>query len=105
MFNTMNQYTVHIPTHDNDGNKISLRDIQGVLNFTLKAFGGYTYDATAVQGAWVDPKTDKQYVEGMTRLTVATQYSKLVQSLAEYIKRQFDQECVYVVKQGTVEFV
>lgn len=99
-----NQYTIHLPTHYNDGTSIDKQGIDMLLDYALTMFGGYTYDRLHVEGAWVSD-TGKTYKESMTRLYIATDNHDGVLSLCKQVCKALNQECVYMVQSGEVQFI
>ena len=48
----MNEYEIYLPTTLNDGTPIDGRQIQGIKDTLMKAFGGYTHLNHRSEGVW-----------------------------------------------------
>jgi hypothetical protein len=60
-----------IPTHRNDGSKVSRLELRRILNRVCDAFGGYSLEGP-FQGAWV-ADDGKRYEETSYRLEVVVE--------------------------------
>ena len=101
----MQAYKIHIPVKFNDGTDVPDVLITKMLDKALDTFGGYTYNPLFMQGAWKDDKTGKVYEERMRSLEIATDCAKDFKAFVKELCKAFDQECMYVVNLGAVEFV
>jgi len=93
-----------IPTHRNDGSKITQRERRALLNLVRDQFGGYSLEGP-FQGAWV--ADDGQcYEETSYRLEVIVPALRLSEARTLFIKigRQLGQRAIYfeVRDQGEV---
>jgi hypothetical protein len=84
-----------IPTHRNDGTKISQRERRATLNLVRDTFGGYTLEGP-FQGAWV-ADDGRVYEETSYRLEVLVppEHVSEVRELFTRIGRQFGQRAIY----------
>jgi hypothetical protein len=84
-----------IPTHRNDGSKISRRERRALLNLIRDTFGGYTLEGP-FQGAWV-ADDGQTYEEASYRLEVIVPADRLSEArkLFSRIGRQLGQRAIY----------
>lgn len=100
----MTRYTLHVPTHDNDG--YPLASVHAYVDDQLLAYyGGWT--RTTAVGAWrSDEGTD--YREGMFLYAVDTENTgsapRQLRQIAEHIKHEAEQDAVYLTAQDDEGF-
>jgi hypothetical protein len=84
-----------IPTHRNDGSKISKRERRGVLNLVRDAFGGYSLEGP-FEGAWT-ADDGRVYEETSYRLEVLVPSDRVreARELFSRIGRQLGQRAIY----------
>jgi hypothetical protein len=90
-----------IPTHRNDGSKISLRVRRAILTLVRDTFGGYTLEGP-FKGAWV-ADDGQVYEETSYRLEVLVPPERLneVRELFVRVGIQLDQRAIYLeVREG-----
>jgi hypothetical protein len=90
-----------IPTHRNDGSRISRRERRAILNLVRDTFGGYTLEGP-FQGAWV-ADDGRAYEETSYRLEVLVSPDRLneVRELFTRIGRCLGQRAMYLeVREG-----
>jgi hypothetical protein len=99
---TMREYSIVLPTHDNDG--ISLAELHNSLKRELiDQFDGYS--ATAQTGGWLNAEGEL-FEEPSIRYTVADDLDeKLVLDIAHKYGILGNQQAMYVVLDGTVEII
>ena len=93
--------TTRLPTHRNDGSKISQRERRAILNLVRDAFGGYTLEGP-FQGAWV-ADDGQTYEETSYRLEVLVPPKRLRAARELFIRigRQLGQRAIYFeVREG-----
>jgi len=96
-------YKIHIPQTFNDGRAVPTQTIEEFLDKTLELFGGYSFNPMPIVGAWRD--NDKDYVEKMFVLEVATDDLAGLTKHVEHMREVLKQECMYFVTLGKVAFV
>ena len=84
-----------IPTHRNDGAKISNRERRTILSMIRDTFGGYSLEGP-FQGVWVDDD-GRVYEETSYRLEVLVQPARLKEALQMLmsIGKQLGQRAIY----------
>lgn len=84
-----------LPTHRNDGSKVSRRELRAILTRVRDAFGGYTLEGP-FQGAWV-ADDGGVYEETSYRLEVVVRPKQLADARAMFadIGRQLGQRAIY----------
>jgi hypothetical protein len=84
-----------IPTHRNDGTKISQRERRSILSLVREKFGGYTLEGP-FQGAWV-ADDGAVYEETSYRLEVLVPPERVSEArdLFARIGRQLGQRAIY----------
>lgn len=84
-----------IPTHRNDGTKITNRERRKLLNLVRDQFGGYTLEGP-FQGAWV-ADDGRTYEETSYRLEVLVPAERVseVRELFMQMGRQLGQRAIY----------
>jgi len=90
-----------IPTHRNDGSKISQRERRALLNLVRDTFGGYSLEGP-FQGAWV-ADDGKVYEETSYRLEVLVSAERLneARELFTRIGKQLGQRAIYLeIREG-----
>jgi hypothetical protein len=90
-----------IPTHRNDGSKISLRERRAVLSLVRDTFGGYSLEGP-YRGAWIADHGEV-YEEESYRLeiVVATERLSEAREICMKIGRQLGQRAIYFeVREG-----
>ncbi len=90
-----------IPTHRNDGSKVSARERRTFLTQVRDTFGGYTLEGP-FQGAWV-ADDGQAYEETSYRLEVLVPPERLseVRELFTQIGKQLGQRAIYLeVREG-----
>lgn len=90
-----------IPTHRNDGSKISQRERRAVLSLVRDAFAGYSLEGP-FQGSWV-ADDGRVYEETSYRLEILVPVERLSEArdLLTSIGRQFGQRAIYFeVREG-----
>src|SRR5437660_12367231 len=95
---------VLIPLARNDGSPVKAKELRGILNRLLEAFGGYTV-AGSVEGGWRSP-SGKKYHERNTQVWVVVERHQLpaLRRLVVQVGRQLGQEAMYLeVSKGNVE--
>ncbi len=106
----MREYSIVLPTHDNDG--ISLAELHNSLKRDL-IHKFYGYSATAQTGGWVNDKGEL-FEEPSIRYTVAalsatSRSSAFSATTIKNIAKKYGilagQQAMYVVLDGTVEII
>jgi hypothetical protein len=90
-----------IPTHRNDGSKISRREQRAFLTLVRDTFGGYTLEGP-FQGAWV-ADDGRAYEEASYRLEVLVAPERLreARELFTRLGKQLGQRAIYFeVREG-----
>ena len=90
-----------LPTHRNDGSKISHHERRAILNLVRDAFGGYTLEGP-FQGAWV-ADDGQTYEETSYRLEVLVPPKRLSEARKLFIRigKQLGQRAIYFeVREG-----
>ena len=90
-----------IPTHRNDGSKISTRERRAILNLVRDTFGGYTLEGP-FEGAWV-ADDGRVYEETSYRLEVLVPPKRLSEAreLFKRIGKRLGQRAIYLeVREG-----
>jgi len=90
-----------VPTHRNDGSKISLRERRGILNLVRDTFGGYSLEGP-FQGAWV-ADDGRTYEETSYRLEVVVPPERLSEARELFVRigKQLGQRAIYFeVREG-----
>ena len=84
-----------LPTHRNDGSKISAKERREILRHVRDALGGYSLEGP-FQGAWV-ADDGKVYEETSYRLEILIEPGKLQEARAMvlWIGKQLDQRAMY----------
>jgi hypothetical protein len=84
-----------VPTHRNDGSKISRRELRGILTKVRKAFRGDSFEGP-FEGAWV-AKDGHVYEEMIYRLEVVVSCKRAKQAKALFmsIGAQLGQRAIY----------
>jgi hypothetical protein len=84
-----------IPTHRNDGSKISKRERRDILNVVRDTFGGYTLEGP-FEGAWI-ADDGRVYQETSYRLEVLVAPERVSDARALFtaMGRQLGQRAVY----------
>ena len=84
-----------IPTHRNDGSKISRRERRAILTTVRDAFGGYTLEGP-FEGAWV-ADDGRVYEESNYRLEVLVPSSRVQEARETFsrIGKQLGQRAIY----------
>src|SRR4051794_3076953 len=93
--------TTRIPTHRNDGSKISVRERRAVLNLVRDTFGGYTLEGP-YHGSWV-ADDGRAYEETSYRLEILATPERLDEARELFIQigKQFGQRAIYLeVREG-----
>ena len=101
----MREYSIVLPTHDNDG--ISLAELHNSLKRELiDQFDGYS--ATAQTGGWLNAEGEL-FEEPSIRYTVADDLCVLDETLVLDIAKKYgilgNQQAMYVVINGYVEII
>lgn len=100
----MEEFVMHIPKAYNDGRAY---ESSAVMRDILETFGGYT--CTSCTGGWIDPDTGAVYVEDMWRVVVGVDSSpdkvRAFRAIAHKVRVEAQQESVYVVMGGIVQFI
>jgi hypothetical protein len=90
-----------LPTHRNDGSKVSQRERRAILNLVRDTFGGYTLEGP-FHGAWV-ADDGQTYEETSYRLEVLVSPERLKEARKLFIRigRQLGQRAIYFeVREG-----
>ena len=90
-----------VPTHRNDGSKISQRERRAFLTLVRDTFGGYTLEGP-FQGAWV-ADDGRVYEETSYRLEVVVPPNRVSEAQALFIRigKQLGQRAIYFeVREG-----
>ncbi len=90
-----------IPTHRNDGSKVSARERRGLLNLVRDTFGGYSLEGPFA-GAWV-ADDGEVYEETSYRLEVLIPSRRLKAARALFMRigKQLGQRAIYFeVREG-----
>ena len=90
-----------IPTHRNDGTKVSNRELRAILRQVRDLFDGYTLEAPS-DGAWVAPNGEV-YEEKSHRLEVVVRREEIdeARELFVSIGKQLGQRAIYFeVREG-----
>jgi len=84
-----------IPTHRNDGSKISPRDRRAILTLVRDTFGGYTLEGP-FEGSWV-ADDGRVYEETSYRLEILVPPERVgdARELCTRMGRQFGQRAIY----------
>lgn len=86
-----------IPTHRNDGSKISLRERRAVLSLVRDTFGGYSLEGP-YRGAWIADHGEESY---RLEIVVATERLSEAREICMKIGRQLGQRAIYFeVREG-----
>lgn len=100
----MKQYTIHIPVADNNEVEFPLEVHIGVSVRACKLFSGYTFDNNKVIGEWVNEKGE-HFLENMFRLHIASDDIEEVKSFVRELKVIYNQQAMYMVESGDVNFI
>ena len=94
-----------IPTHRNDGSKISRRERRSILTLVRDTFGGYTLEGP-FEGAWV-ADDGRVYEETSFRLEVLVPPDRVreAQDLFVRIGKQLGQRAIYFEVRDAVEII
>ncbi len=94
-----------IPTHRNDGRKISRRELRAILSRICDAFGGYTLEGP-FQGAWI-ANDGERYEETSYRLEVMVGPEQVneVRELFIAFGAQLGQRAIYVEVRDSGEII
>lgn len=90
-----------IPTHRNDGTKVSRREMRGIINKVEDAFKGYSLEGP-FQGAWIADDGER-YEETSYRLEVAIAPERLDEARRLFIAigKQLGQRAIFFeVREG-----
>jgi hypothetical protein len=90
-----------IPTHRNDGSKVSQRERRALLTLVRDTFGGYSLEGP-FQGAWVGDD-GRVYEETSYRLEVLVPPERLGEARALFLRlgKQLGQRAIYFeVREG-----
>jgi hypothetical protein len=90
-----------IPTHRNDGSKVSRREHRAILTLVRDSFGGYTLEGP-FQGSWV-ADDGRVYEETSYRLEVLVPPERLSEArdLFKRMGKQLGQRAIYLeVREG-----
>jgi hypothetical protein len=90
-----------IPTHRNDGSKISQRERRAILSLVRDSFGGYSLEGP-FQGAWV-ADDGRTYEETSYRLEVVVPPERVSEARELFMRigKQLDQRAIYFeVREG-----
>src|SRR4051812_1323873 len=90
-----------IPTHRNDGVKISQRERRGILTLVRDTLGGYTPEGP-FQGAWI-ADDDRVYEETSYRLEVVVPPERVSEARELFVRigKQLGQRAIYFeVREG-----
>ena len=93
--------TTRIPTHRNDGSKISRRELREILDRVQRAFDGYSLDAPS-DGAWI-ALDGKVYREKSQKLEVVVSKEDVdkARKLFMAIGKKLGQRAIYFeVREG-----
>ena len=84
-----------IPTHRNDGSKISRRERRSILTLVRDTFGGYTLEGP-FEGAWV-ADDGRAYEETSYRLEVLVQPERVSEARELFTRmgKQLGQRAIY----------
>src|SRR5438128_8733427 len=84
-----------IPTHRNDGSKISQRERRAFLTLVRDTFGGYTLEGP-FEGSWV-ADDGRVYEETSYRLEVLVHANRVSEARELFIRlgKQFGQRAIY----------
>ena len=63
------KFTTHIPTHLNDGRKVSQRQLKMIMDELVQQFGGVS-DEGITKGQWIDPHDASLYRDESRRVSV-----------------------------------
>lgn len=94
-----------IPTHRNDGTRISQRERRAILTMIRDTFGGYTLEGP-FQGSWV-ADDGQVYEETSYRLEVLIAHERLNQARALFMRigRRLGQRAIYFEARETGEII
>jgi hypothetical protein len=94
-----------LPTHRNDGSKISQRERRSILTLVRDRFEGYTLDGP-FEGSWA-ADDDRVYEEKSYRLEVIVSPGQLTEARALFIQigQQFGQRAIYFEIRETGEII
>lgn len=94
-----------IPTHRNDGSKVSARERRAILNLVRDTFGGYTLEGP-FEGAWV-ADDGRVYEETSYRLEVLVTPERVheARDLFMRIGKQLGQRAIYFEVRDTGEII
>jgi hypothetical protein len=90
-----------IPTHRNNGRKVTRAEMRSIINRILDTFHGYSMEGP-MQGGWV-AKDGKRYVENSFRMEIVVGDDRVdeARELFMSIGRQLGQRAVYFeVREG-----
>src|SRR5437763_14608024 len=90
-----------IPTHRNDGSRISRRERRALLTLVRDTFGGYTLEGP-FQGVWV-ADDDRAYAETSYRLEVVVPPERVSDARELFLRigKQLGQRAIYFeVREG-----
>lgn len=101
----MREYSIVLPTHDNDGRDLSVTHT-ALKRELIEYFGGYS--ATAQTGGWLNSKGEL-FEEPSIRYTVADATVQYRLDRIKHIAIKYgiaaNQQAMYVVLDGTVEII
>ncbi len=94
-----------IPTHRNDGSKISKRDRVAILDVVRDTFGGYTLEGP-FEGCWV-ANDGRVYEETSYRLEILVPADRLSEAreLVARIGKQLGQRAMYLEVRDSGEII
>lgn len=96
------RFEIRLPAFYNDGTPIEPKKYIQTKNEILRKFGGITL-LTITQGGWVDPKTNKTYVEEMGGFFVDADKERLDETIEFFkgykkiLEKRFKQKIIYIV--------
>lgn len=93
--------STRIPTHRNDGSKLSSREMRAILRRVFKTFGGYSLDLPS-EGAWI-ANDGSVYEERSRKLEVFVSADRVneVRELFIAIGKQLGQRAIiFEVREG-----
>jgi hypothetical protein len=90
-----------VPTHRNDGSKVTARELQGILRQIRNKFGGYSLEGP-FRGAWTATDGDVYEEESYKlEVVVSRKRQKQVRQLFVSIGKQLGQRAIYFeVREG-----
>lgn len=96
-----------VPIEYNDGRKVEESKYDQLELMILEQIGGYTKE-TGLRGGWRDPQSGKVYRDEHVKYVIGIDsWAKVsdIIGIAKWIKKEWEQESVYISIAGIPDFV